>query len=199
MQIDQYRREQFFPDFFRWRLSSICVSACFFVVFLLPCVDADAQMCIFRAMPTSHLFEATLAADGSERNNSQWTAPRTIMPCHLRQSRPRWRQRDSATSAAAWRRQRRWRQREAWQRGTAQRRQRGGISTEAAVVAAAQQRDVGSSGTVRKCPDAHTFECHRRADVRVFVLGQGRRDDSVDSIIFVGSDGVARGDVHRGR
>jgi hypothetical protein len=66
-------------------------------------------------------------------------------------------------------------------------------------VAAARQRDVGGSGTVRECADAHAFEPHRCADVRVFVLGRGWRDDSVDSIIVVGSDSVARGDVHRGR
>jgi hypothetical protein len=66
-------------------------------------------------------------------------------------------------------------------------------------VAAARQREVGGSGTVRECADTHAFERHRRADVRVFVLGRGWRDDSVDSIVVVGSDGVARGDVHRGR
>ena len=70
---------------------------------------------------------------------------------------------------------------------------------EAAVVAAAQQRDVGGSCTVRECAHARTFECHRRADVRIFVLGRGRRDDSVNSIVLVGSNGVAREDVHRGR
>jgi len=43
------------------------------------------------------------------------------------------------------------------------------------------------------------FKRHRRADIRLFVFGQGWRDDSVDSIVGVGSDGVARGDVHRGR
>ena len=36
-------------------------------------------------------------------------------------------------------------------------------------------------------------------DLRVFVLGRGQRDDSVDSIVVIGSDGVDRGDVHRGR
>ncbi len=70
---------------------------------------------------------------------------------------------------------------------------------EAAAVAAARQRDVGGSGTDRECADTHAFERHRRADVRVFVFGRGWRDDSVDSIVGVGSDGVARGDVHRGR
>ncbi len=66
-------------------------------------------------------------------------------------------------------------------------------------MAAAQQRNVSGSGTVRECADAHAFERHRRADVRVFVLGRGWRDNSVDSIIVVGSNGVARGNVHRGR
>ncbi len=36
-------------------------------------------------------------------------------------------------------------------------------------------------------------------DLRVFVLGQGQRDDSINSIVVIGSDGVVRGDVHRGR
>ncbi len=64
---------------------------------------------------------------------------------------------------------------------------------------AARQRDVGGSGTVRECADARTFKRHRRANVRVFVLGQGRRDNSVDSIVVVSSDGVAHEDVHRDR
>ena len=65
-------------------------------------------------------------------------------------------------------------------------------------LAAARQSDVGDSGTVRECADAHAFESHRRANVRVFDLGRGRRDDSVNSIVVVGSNGIARGDVHRG-
>ena len=68
-------------------------------------------------------------------------------------------------------------------------------------MAAVRQRNVGGSGTIRECSDTHAFERHRRADVRVFVLGRGWRDDSVnsvDSIVIVGSDGVARGEVHRG-
>ncbi len=65
-------------------------------------------------------------------------------------------------------------------------------------MAAARQRDVGGSGTVRECADTHAFERHRRANVRVFVLGRVWRDDSDDSMVVVGSDGVARGDVHRG-
>ena len=66
-------------------------------------------------------------------------------------------------------------------------------------MAAARQRDVGGIGTVRECANTHAFERHRRADVGVFVLGRGWRDDSVDSIVVVSSDGVACGDVHRGR
>ncbi len=66
-------------------------------------------------------------------------------------------------------------------------------------MAAARQREVGGSGTVRECADTHAFQRHRRVDVRVIVLGRGWRDDSVDSIVVVGSDGVARDDVHRGR
>ncbi len=67
--------------------------------------------------------------------------------------------------------------------------------TASAAVAAAQQRDVGGSGTVRECADARAFERHRRADMRIFVLCRGRRDNSVDSIVIVDSDGVARGNV----
>jgi hypothetical protein len=57
----------------------------------------------------------------------------------------------------------------------------------------------GFTGTVRECADARAFERHRRADIRIFVLGQGWRDDSANGIVVVGSDGAARGDVHRGR
>ncbi len=56
----------------------------------------------------------------------------------------------------------------------------------------------GFAGTVCECADACAFERHQRADVSVFVLGQGRRDDSADSIGVVSSDGGACGDVHRG-
>ncbi len=51
---------------------------------------------------------------------------------------------------------------------------------------------------VRECADAPTFK-RPTPDVRVFVLGRGQRDDSVDNIIIIGSDGVACGNVHRGR
>jgi len=100
----------------------------------------------------------------------------------------RWRQRDSATSAAAW-----------WRRGGGGSVSGGGGSAKCGGGA---QRDGGSggfTGTVRECANARAFERHRRANVRVFVLGRGRRDDSVDGIVVVGSDGAARGDVHRGR
>jgi hypothetical protein len=56
----------------------------------------------------------------------------------------------------------------------------------------------GFTGTVRKCADAHAFEHHRCANVRLFVIGRGQRDDSADGIVVVGSDGGTRGDVHRG-
>ncbi len=57
----------------------------------------------------------------------------------------------------------------------------------------------GFIGTVRKCIGAHAFERHQRADVRIFVIDLGWRDDSANGIFVVGSDGDARGDVHRGR
>jgi hypothetical protein len=47
--------------------------------------------------------------------------------------------------------------------------------------------------------DAHAFERHRCANVRFFVIGQGRREDSADGLVVVGSNGGAREDVHRGR
>ncbi len=57
----------------------------------------------------------------------------------------------------------------------------------------------GFARTVRKCTDACAFERHQRADVHVFVLGRGRRDDSANDIAFVGSKGRARGNVYHGR
>ena len=57
----------------------------------------------------------------------------------------------------------------------------------------------GFTGTVCECADACAFERHRRANVFVFVLGQGWRDDSADGIVVVSSNGGARGNVHRGR
>jgi len=113
----------------------------------------------------------------------------------------RWRQRDITTSAAAWQmlrrqrrrqrqRQRRWRQRDARQRCTAR-----------LLPARWQQHGCcgGFTGTVRECANARAFKRYQRADVRIFVLGRGRRDDSADGIVVVGSNGGARGDVHRGR
>ncbi len=55
------------------------------------------------------------------------------------------------------------------------------------------------TGIVHECADARAFKRHRRANVRVFVLGRGQRDDSADGIVVVGSDGGGRGDVHCGR
>ncbi len=71
----------------------------------------------------------------------------------------------------------------------------------ATVAARWQQRGGcgGFAGTVRECANAHAFERHQRANVRVFVIGQGWRDDSADGIVIVSSNGGARGDVHRGR
>ncbi len=50
------------------------------------------------------------------------------------------------------------------------------------------------SCTVRKYADARAFERHQCIDVRAFVLGQGRRDDSADGIVV----GDSSDDVHRG-
>ncbi len=43
----------------------------------------------------------------------------------------------------------------------------------------------GFTGTVREWANASAFECHRLTDVRVFVLGRGRRDVSVDGIVVI--------------
>jgi hypothetical protein len=105
-----------------------------------------------------------------------------------------WRQRDVGGNLAVWRR-RRQRQRWWWQRDARRRR-------TARWQPARWQQHGGCgrfTGTVRECANARAFERHRRADVRVFVLGRGRRDDSADGIVVVGSDGGALGDVHRGR
>jgi hypothetical protein len=48
----------------------------------------------------------------------------------------------------------------------------------------------GFTGTVRKWANARAFECRRLADVRVFVLGRGQRDDSVDGIVVVATTAV---------
>ncbi len=63
-----------------------------------------------------------------------------------------------------------------------------------------QRRGCGRfTSTVRDCADEHAFKSHRRADVRIFSIGQGRREDSADGIVVVGSDGGAHEDVHRSR
>ena len=56
----------------------------------------------------------------------------------------------------------------------------------------------GFAGTVIESADVCAFECHQCAGVCVFVLGQGWRDDSGDSIVAVSSNCGARGDVHCG-
>ena len=75
------------------------------------------------------------------------------------------------------------------------------VAHSATVAAQLQQRGGcgGFAGTVHEYADARAFERHPRANVRVFVLGRGWRDDSADGIVVVSSDGGARGDVHRGR
>jgi hypothetical protein len=50
------------------------------------------------------------------------------------------------------------------------------------------------SCAVRKHADARAVERNRCADIRAFVLGQGRRDDDTKGAV-VGDSG---GDVHRG-
>ncbi len=50
------------------------------------------------------------------------------------------------------------------------------------------------SCAVRKHAAARAVECNRCADVRAFVLGQGRRNDDTKGTV-VGDSG---GDVHRG-
>ena len=57
----------------------------------------------------------------------------------------------------------------------------------------------GFTGTIRECADAHALECQQGVNVRIFIIVQGRRDDSADGIIIIGSNGGACGDVHRGR
>jgi hypothetical protein len=72
------------------------------------------------------------------------------------------------------------------------------------VTAAARWQQHGGcgrfAGTVRECADARTFKCHQRADVRLFVLDWRQRDNGGNGIVVGGgSDGSARGDVHRSR
>ena len=37
------------------------------------------------------------------------------------------------------------------------------------------------------------FECHQRANVRAFILGQGWRDNDAIDVIVIGSNGGTRG------
>ncbi len=133
------------------------------------------------------------------------------MAAAQRQRHRRWRQRNIATSAVAAARQRDVGGSLAVARRRRHRRCGGGSvsgSGGSATLSGGAQRDGGLRGG--SSPEAaadspepsaanvRAFERHRRADVRVFVLGRGRRDDSADGIVVVGSDGGARGDVHRG-
>ncbi len=92
--------------------------------------------------------------------------------------------------------------RQCWQLGggAAAAAQSAAAAHSATVAARWQQRGgcIGFTGTVRECTDTHAFKCHQRANVRVFIIGQGWKDDSANGIVVVGSDGGARGDVHRG-
>ncbi len=75
------------------------------------------------------------------------------------------------------------------------------VAHSATVAARWQQRGGcrGFFGTVHECADARAFECHRRAYVRVFVLGRGQRDGSAEGIVVVSSDVGAHGDVNCSR
>ena len=66
------------------------------------------------------------------------------------------------------------------------------------------QRDGGSAvAAARRLRRIHRLRPQmrhqQRADVRVVALGRGWRDDSANGIVVVGSDGGARGEVHRSR
>ncbi len=75
-------------------------------------------------------------------------------------------------------------------RGSAQRNGDSGV--------AAEQRLRQIAGTVRECADARPFERHQCANVHVFNLGRGWRDDGADGIVIVGGNSSTRGDVHQG-
>ena len=108
----------------------------------------------------------------------------------------RWRQHDSASSAEAWRR-------------------RGGSGSVSSSGSSAKrgggaQGDGGSAvAAARRLLRIHRHRpqmCRRTClrtpptrDVRIFVISRGWRDNSTEGIVLVGSNGGARGDVHRGR
>jgi hypothetical protein len=97
------------------------------------------------------------------------------------------RQRDVGGSlAVVWR----WRQREARRWRTARRRQRGGSSAEAAADSLAPSANAPTH-TPSNATDAPTYAS--------LSLVEDGGTDSTDGIVVVGSDGGARGDVHRGR
>jgi len=69
-----------------------------------------------------------------------------------------------------------------------QRRNQSAAVAHSATAAARWEQRGGCGGftaTVRKWANASAFERHRLADVRVFVRGRGRRDNSVDGIVVV--------------
>jgi len=71
-----------------------------------------------------------------------------------------------------------------------QRRNQSAALVHSATAAARWEQRGGCSGftsTVRECanPSDLELERHRLADIRVFIIGQGRRDDSVDGIVIV--------------
>jgi len=107
--------------------------------------------------------------------------------------------RESLAVACRWRQhQQRWRWRKEWRRCTARQRRSDCSSVDAAAGEARwwcaarrsglwEQRGgcSGFTGTVHEWANTSAFERHRLADVRVFVLGRGRRDNSVDGIVII--------------
>ena len=63
---------------------------------------------------------------------------------------------------------------------------------------AAEQRLRQIAGTVCECAYARPFEHHQCANVHVFNLGRGWRDNGADGIVIVGGKSSARGNVHQG-
>ncbi len=99
----------------------------------------------------------------------------------------RWRQCNSATLAASWRRrQRRWRQREQLGDGAAAAKLDGGAQRDGGSVVAAARMLWRQHAVVAQRSGA--FEHHRRDNVRTFILGQGWRDNGTVNVIVIGSD-----------
>jgi len=74
-------------------------------------------------------------------------------------------------------------------RGLQRQRRNQSAAVAHSATAAARWEQRGGCGrftcTVREWANASAFECHRLADVRVFILGRGQRDDSVNGIVVV--------------